>query len=166
MKNSFLYSSSVYYCYLFLISSASVRSISFLSVIVPIFAWNVPLVSQIFLKRSLVFPILLLSSYFFAFITYEGFLISPSYSLELCIQTDISFLSPLFFASLLFSAIIKASSDNYFAFCISFSWEWSWSLPPVKCHKPLSIVLQAFSLSDLIPWIHMSLPLTIIRDLI
>ena len=39
---SFLYSSSVYSCHLFLISSASVRSIPFLSFIEPIFAWNVP----------------------------------------------------------------------------------------------------------------------------
>ena len=54
---SFLYSSSVY-------SSmyASVRSLPFLSFIQPIFAWNVPLVSLIFLKRLLVFPILLFSS--------------------------------------------------------------------------------------------------------
>ena len=37
--------------HLFLISSASVRSIPFLSFIEPIFAWNVPLVSLIFLKR-------------------------------------------------------------------------------------------------------------------
>ena len=37
-------------------------SIPFLSFIEPIFAWNVPLVSLIFLKRSLVFPILLFSS--------------------------------------------------------------------------------------------------------
>ena len=44
---SFLYSSSVYSCYLFLISSASVRSIPFLSFIEPIFAWNIPLVSLI-----------------------------------------------------------------------------------------------------------------------
>ena len=51
---SFLYSSSVYSHHLFLISSASVRSIPFLSFVVPIFAWNVPLVSRIFLKRSLV----------------------------------------------------------------------------------------------------------------
>ena len=48
--------SSVYSFHLFLISSASVRSIPFLSFIVPIFAWNIPLVSLIFLKRSLVFP--------------------------------------------------------------------------------------------------------------
>ena len=53
---SFLYSSSVYSCYLFLISSASLRSTLFLSFMVPISAWNVPLVSVIFLKRSLVLP--------------------------------------------------------------------------------------------------------------
>ena len=59
---SFWYSSSVYSCHLFLISSASVRSIPFLSFIVPIFAWNVPLVYLIFLKRALIFHILLFSS--------------------------------------------------------------------------------------------------------
>ena len=59
---SFLYSSSVYFCHLFLISSASVRSIPFLSFIVPIFAWKVPLIALIVLKRPLVFPTLLFSS--------------------------------------------------------------------------------------------------------
>ena len=58
---SFFYSFSVYSCHLFLISSASVRSTVFLSFIELIFAWNVPLVSLILLKRSLVFPILLFS---------------------------------------------------------------------------------------------------------
>ena len=58
---SFSYS-SVYSCQLFLISSASVRSIPFLSFFVSIFVWNVPLVSLVFLKRSLVFLILLFSS--------------------------------------------------------------------------------------------------------
>jgi len=66
---SFLYSSSVYSCHLFLISSASVRSILFLSFIELIFAWNVPLVSLIFLKRSLVLPILLFFLCFFALIS-------------------------------------------------------------------------------------------------
>ena len=79
---SFLYCSFVYSCHLFLISSASVRSIPFLSFIVPIFAWHVPLVSLSFLKRSLVFPILLFSS------------ISLHWSLRK------SFLSPLFFGNL------------------------------------------------------------------
>ena len=58
---SFLYSSSVYFCQLFLISSASVRSATFYPCVVPIFAWNIPLVSLIFLKLSLLFLILLFS---------------------------------------------------------------------------------------------------------
>ena len=57
----FLYS-SVYSCHFFLISSASVRSLPFLSYIEPVFAWNFPLPSLISLKRPLVFPILLFSS--------------------------------------------------------------------------------------------------------
>ena len=58
---SFLYR-SVYSCHIFLTSSAYVSSIPFLGFILPIFAWNIPLVSLIFLKRSLVFPFLLFSS--------------------------------------------------------------------------------------------------------
>ena len=58
-EDIFLYSSSVYSCHL--LSSASVSSIPFLSFFVLILAWNVPLVSLTFLKRSLVFPILLFS---------------------------------------------------------------------------------------------------------
>ena len=113
---SCLYSSSVYSCHLFLLSSASVRSMPCLSFIVPIFAWNVPLVFLIFLKRSLVFPILLFSS------------ISLHWSLRKAVLSPLAILwnsafkwvylslSPLLLASLLFSAICKASSDNHFAF--------------------------------------------------
>ena len=90
-----------------------------------------------FLKRSLIFPILLFSS-FFALITEEGFLISPCYSLELCIQMGISFLFSLPLASLLFSAICKPSSDNHLPSCFSLSWGWSWSLLPLQCHEPPS----------------------------
>ena len=89
---SFLYSFSVYSCHLFLISYASVRSIPFLSFIEPIFAWNVPLVSLIFLKRSLVFRILLFSSISLHWLLRKAFLSSSCYSLELCIQMPISFL--------------------------------------------------------------------------
>jgi len=95
-----------------------VRSILFLSFIMPIFAWNVPLVSLIFLKRSLVSPILLFSS-FFALITEEGFLISPCYSLELCIEMVYLSFAPLPYPSFLFSAM--ASSSNHFAFLHFFS---------------------------------------------
>ena len=73
----------------------SIRSILFLSFIVPIFAWNVPLAALILLKRSLVFPILFVFLYFFALITEDGFLISPCYVLELCIQMHIYFLFSL-----------------------------------------------------------------------
>ena len=58
---SFLYS-SVYSCHLFLISSASVRSTAFLSFIVPIFAWNVPLVSLIFKKYLFIWSCQVFSS--------------------------------------------------------------------------------------------------------
>ena len=70
---SFLYS-SVYSYHFFLISSASVRSIPFLSFIEPIFAWNVPFVSLIFLKGSLVFPILLFSSIYLHWLRRKAFL--------------------------------------------------------------------------------------------
>ena len=67
--------------------------------------------------------------------------------------------SPLPFASLLFTAICKTSSENHFAFLHFFFLGWSWPLPPEQFHEPLSIVLQALCLSDLIPWIYLSLPL-------
>ena len=53
--------------------------------------------------------------YFFALITEEGFLISPCY-LELSLKWVYVSFSPLSFASLLFTAVCKASSDNHFAF--------------------------------------------------
>ena len=79
---SFL-SSSVYPCYLFLIFSTPVRAIHFLSFVVPNFAWNGPLISLTFSKRSLVFPHLLFSS------------ISWHWS-----RGRLSYLSLLFFATL------------------------------------------------------------------
>ena len=54
--------------------------------------------------------------YFFALIAEEGFLLSPCYSLELCIQMEYLSFSPLVSAYLLFTAICKASSDSHFAF--------------------------------------------------
>ena len=57
------YSSFVYFCYFFLMSSVSVRSFPFLSFIVPILLWNVPLIFPIFLKWFLAFPILLFQNW-------------------------------------------------------------------------------------------------------
>ena len=112
---SFLYNYSVYSCHLFLISCASVRSIPFLSFIEPIFAWNVPWVSLIFLKRSLVFPFLLFSVYLFWLLrkAFLPLLVILWYSAFRWIY--LSFL-PLPFTCLLFSAICKPSSDNHFDF--------------------------------------------------
>ena len=105
----------MYSCHLFLISSASVRSIPFLSFIVPVFAWNVPLVSLI-LKRSLVFPIPLFSSISLHWSQRKGLLSLLAILWNSAFKwVHLSF-SPLPFTSLLFSAICKASSDNHFAF--------------------------------------------------
>ena len=112
---SFLSSSSVYSSQVFLIFSAYIRPIPFLFFIVPIFAWNIPLVFLIFLKRSLVFLIL-----FFPSISWDRSLRKAFLSLLAILWTS-SFkwvylpFSPLPFTSLPFSAICKASSDNHFA---------------------------------------------------
>ena len=149
----------MYSCHLFLISSASVRSIPFLSFIEPVFAWNIPLICLIFLKRSLVFPIL-------------------CFPLFLCIDRwgRLSYLSWLFFGifhsngyifpfllcfSLLFFSqlFVRPPQTTILPFYISFPWGWSWSLSPVQCHEPPCIVHQALCLSDLVPKIYFSLPL-------
>ena len=132
---SFLYSSSVYSCYLFLISSASIRSLQFLSFIEPIFAWNVRLVSLIFLQRSLVFPILLFSSISLHWSMRKAFLSLLAILWNSAFKWVYLSFSTLLFTSLLFTAICKASSDSYFA--------WSLFLSPVQCHEPPSIVHQA-----------------------
>ena len=68
--------------------------------------------------------------YFFALITEEGFLISPCYSLELCTKWVYLSFSPLPLASILFTAICKASSDNDFAFLHFF-----FLGPAADCHR-------------------------------
>ena len=129
-------------CYLFLISSASVRSLTFLSFIVPIFGWSIPMVSPIFLKRSIFFTIYCFPL-ILALFTYEDFLISPCYSLEVCISLSISF--PFLFAvhfssfSQLFSRPPHATTLPSH---ICFSWGWFWPQLPIQCYTP-SIVLQA-----------------------
>ena len=133
---SFLYSSSLYSYHLFLVSSASVRSIQFLSFIVPIVAWNIPLVSLIFLMKSLVFPILLFSSIYLhgslrkSFLPLLAILWNSAFkwvylSFSLC-------LSLLFFSQL----FVRPPQTAILLFCIFFPWGWSWSLSPLQCHKP------------------------------
>ena len=137
--------SFLFFCvflHLFLISFAFVRSIPFLSFIVLIFAWNIPFVSLNFLKRSLVFPILLSSFISFHWSLRKAFL-SLLAILGTLIQMGICFLFSFAFCSLLFTAICRACQATILPFCISFSGGWSWSLPLVQCHELPSIVLQA-----------------------
>ena len=148
----------MYCCHLFLISSASVRSIPFLSFIAPGLTWNVPLVSLIFLKRSLVFPTLLLSSVSFPWSLRKAFsslLAGPWNSafrgVYLCV-------SPLPLASLLFSAFCEASWGNHFAFFHFFFL--GMVLITASCTmSQTSVHSSSDTLSDLIPWIYLSLPL-------
>ena len=116
----------MYSCHFFLIASAHVRSF-----IVPVFAWNVTLVSLIFLKRSLVFPILLFFS-----ISLHWSLRKAFFSL-LAILWNSAFkwvylsFSPflLCFLLLFFSQLfLRPPQTAVLLFCISFSWGWSWSL--------------------------------------
>ena len=141
----------MYSFHLFLISSVFTRFLPFLSFIVAIFGQNVPLIFPIFLKRSLVFPLLLFSSTFMHRSLKKAFLFLPAILWNSVFSWMYLSLSPLLFASFLSSAIYKVSSDNQPASCSSFSLGWFWSQPPVQCYKPLSIVLQALCLPDLIP---------------
>ena len=100
-----LYSLSAYSCHLFLISSAPIRYVRY---------HFCPLLCHLCMKCSLGISNFLeeISSlshsmvflYFFALITEESFLVSPCYSLELCIHMGISLLfsSAFFFFSQLF----------------------------------------------------------------
>ena len=115
----------------FLICSASVRSIPFLSFIEPIFAWNVHLVSLIFLKGSLVFPMLLFSSISLHWSLRKDFLSLLAILWNSAFKWVYLSFYPLPFTSLLFSAICKASSDNQFALLRFFSL--GMVLLPVSC---------------------------------
>ena len=111
----------MYSFHLFLISSTFTRSLLFLSFIVHIFGWNIPLIFPIFRKRPLAYPLLLFSSIFTHCSLKKVFLSL----LDILWNSAFSWmyvpLSPLLFASLLSLAIYKSSSDNHFAFLLFFS---------------------------------------------
>ena len=112
-------------CHIFWISSASVRVLWFLSFSVPIFAWNVPLVFPIFLKRSLVFPILLFScsslhcSLKKAFLSLLALFGTLLYSDRYIFPFLLCHLL-LFFSQLL----VRPPKKTTLPSCISFSWGW------------------------------------------
>ena len=154
-----------------------------------ILAWNVPLVSLIFLKRSLVFPILLFSCISLHWSLRKAFLSLLAVLWNSAFRWISLSSSPLPFASLLFSAICKASSDSHFAFlhflflgmvlitasCTVLQTSIHSSsgthqipgmvepggLPSMGSHRVGHnwSDLAAAAASDLIPWIYFSLPL-------
>ena len=145
----FLHSSSLYCSHLFLISSASVRSLPFLFFFVPILAWNFPVMSQIFLRRSLVCRILLFPLFIFiVYLRRPLYLSLFSVSLHSVhyIFLFLPYLLHLFFPQLSIKHQITTLPS-----CISFYLEQFWSLSPLHCYEPLSIVFHSLCLPDLIP---------------
>ena len=159
----FLYS-SVYSCHLFLTSSDLLGLKLFLFVIMPILAWNAPLISPSFFEEisSLSHAIVSFISLHCSFRKVFLFLLAALWNSAFS-WVYLS-LSALPFTFLLSSAICKASSDNHFAFSHIFFSGMVWSLPP--CYQHLSIALQSLCLPDITPWICSSPPLDNHRDLI
>ena len=127
--------------------------------IVPILAWNVPLVSPIYLKKSLVFPSLFLFS-----ISLHCSLKRTSLSLLSVLWNSVFswvylFLSPLPLLLFFRQLFLRPPKTTTFPSCISFSWGWFWSLPPVQCYEPSSVVLHVLCLLALNICIYSSSPL-------
>ena len=114
---------------------------------------NIPLISPVFWKdlflKGLSHSIVFL--YFFQLGTFSYLSL-----LFFGTQHSVGYIFPILLClSLLFfsQVFVRASQMIILPSCISFSLWWFWSLPPVQRYKPLSIVLQALCLPDLIPWI-------------
>ena len=113
---SFLYNSSVYYLHLFLIHSASVKSVPFLFFNSTIFAWGVPLVSLIFLNISCLSHCIIFLFFFFLHSSLKSAFLFLLPLLCNTIHMDISLPFPFALASLLFSVICMVYSDTHFGF--------------------------------------------------
>ena len=121
----------------------------FLSFIVPIIAWNIPLIFLIFFKRSPVFLILLFSSTLhlrrlsYPYLLYFGTLHSGG-----CIFL---FLLAFCFSSF-FQLFDTTSSGNHFSLLHFHFLGWFWSLPPTQCYKSKS----EFCNKELMVWARVS----------
>ena len=137
----FLYSYSVYSCHLFLISSASVRSLQFQFFNMPNLAWNAPMISPIFLKRSLVFT-MIFSPLFLCIVHLRRFYLFLLFSGTLhwvgCIFPFFPCLSHCFFLQL----FVKPPQTNTMLSCISLPLKWFWLLPSVHCSE-LQLIVQS-----------------------
>ena len=140
----FLYSSSVYSCHLFLISSTLLGPYNFCPLSSPSLHEMFLGISN-FLEEISILSHSVVFLYFFALIAEEGFLISPAILWNSAFRCLYLSFSPLLFASLLSQLFVRPPQTAILLFCISFPWAWSWSLSPVQCHEPLSN-LRWFSL--------------------
>ena len=117
-----------------------------------------PLVYLTFLRRSLFFPILLFSSVSLHWSLRKTFLSLLTILWNSAfIWVYLSF-SPLPLASLLFSDICKASSDNHFAFLHFFFLE-MFLITASSTMSRISVHSSSGTLSNLLPWIYLSVPL-------
>ena len=117
------YSSSVYSCHLFLISSASIRFFPFLSFIVSL-CMKCSLGISNFLEEISSLSHAIAFLYYFALITEEGFLISLLFFGTL---HSYGYIFPflLFFSLLFFSQLfVRPPQTAILLFCISFLWGW------------------------------------------
>ena len=112
------------------------------------FPWNL----LIFLKRSLVFPILLFSSISLHWSLRKAFLSLLAIWNSAFKWVCLSF-SPLPFASVLFSAICKASSDSHFA-CLHFFFLEMVLIAASYTMWWISTHSSSGTLSDINPWIY------------
>ena len=124
---------------------------------------NIPLISLIFLKRSLVFPILLFSSISLHWSLRKAFLSLLAILWRSAFRWVYISFSHLPFASLLFSAICKASSEYHFAFLHFFFLKWSEvkSLSCVRLCDPMDCSLPGSSVHGIfqavvLEWIAIS----------
>ena len=117
--------------------------------------WNIPLVSLTFLRRSLVFPILLFSSISLHRSLRKAFLSLLAILWNFAFKWVYLSFSSLPWASL-FSVIFKTSSDNHFAFLHFFFL--GMVLITASCTVSRTTIHNSSgTLSDLIPWIYLSL---------
>ena len=146
----FLSNSSVYPCHLFVISSVSIRSLLFLSFIVPSLHKCFLGISNFPEGISGIFPFYC----FLLFLCIVHLRLSCLSFLFSGVLRSVGFMFPFLLCLLLlfFSQLfLKDSSDNHFAFLhFFFPLGWLWSAPPIQRYESLSIVFQAYCLPDLV----------------
>ena len=104
---------------------------------------KIPFASLIFLKRFLVFPILLFSSISFHLSPRKSFLSLLALLCNSALRWVSLFFSPLLLLLFFSQLFVRPPQAAIFSFCISFSWWWFFHCLLYKCYGLPSIVLQA-----------------------